>query len=63
MRAVRHAPAKQHNPVLSRAVCVLGQVIGAGLLAENTARAELTTAGRFLIGRRLLRWLPAGSDE
>lgn len=47
---VRHAPSGQHNAVLARAAYALGQLVGAGLLAEHTARAELTTAGGVLIG-------------
>lgn len=47
---VRHAPTGQHNTVLSRAAYALGQLAGAGLLDQNTARAELTSAGGFLIG-------------
>ncbi|MGH3912524.1 MAG: bifunctional DNA primase/polymerase [Pseudonocardiaceae bacterium] len=47
---VRHAPPGQHNTVLCRAAYALGQLIGAGLLDEDTARAELTAAGGFLIG-------------
>ncbi|MGH3916356.1 MAG: bifunctional DNA primase/polymerase [Pseudonocardiaceae bacterium] len=47
---VRHAPPGQHNAVLCRAAYALGQLLGARLLDENTARAELTAAGGFLIG-------------
>jgi hypothetical protein len=47
---VRTAPPGQHNAVLCRAAYALGQLIGAGLLDEPTARAELTTAAGALIG-------------
>jgi hypothetical protein len=47
---VRGAPPGQHNAVLCRAAYALGQLIGAGLLDEATARAELTTAASPLIG-------------
>jgi len=47
---VRHAPAGRHNAVLCRAAYALGQLVGAGLLAHATARAELVSAGGFLIG-------------
>jgi hypothetical protein len=47
---VRTAPPGQHNAVLCRAAYALGQLIGAGLLDEATARAELTTAANALIG-------------
>lgn len=47
---VRHAVAGQHNAVLSRAAYALGQLAGAGLLATETARAELRTAADVLIG-------------
>ncbi|MDQ2882620.1 MAG: bifunctional DNA primase/polymerase [Actinomycetota bacterium] len=46
---VRTAPPGQHNAVLCRAAYALGQLIGAGLLDPDTARAELTTAARALI--------------
>ena len=46
---VRTAPPGQHNAVLCRAAYALGQLIGAGLLDEATARAELTTAASALI--------------
>jgi hypothetical protein len=36
--------------MLCRAAYALGQLIGAGLLDETTARAELTTAAQSLIG-------------
>ena len=47
---VRHAPPGQHNAVLCRAAYALGQLVGAGVLAHATARAELVSAGGFLIG-------------
>jgi hypothetical protein len=47
---VRTAPSGQHNAVLCRAAYALGQLTGAGLLDETTARAELTTAAQVLIG-------------
>jgi hypothetical protein len=47
---VRTAPPGQHNAVLCRAAYALGQLIGAGLLTEATARADLTTAADALIG-------------
>ncbi|HEX2301110.1 MAG TPA: bifunctional DNA primase/polymerase, partial [Pseudonocardiaceae bacterium] len=47
---VRHAPPGQHNAVLSRAAYALGQLVGAGVLAEELARAELASAAGFLIG-------------
>ncbi|MGH3721936.1 MAG: bifunctional DNA primase/polymerase, partial [Pseudonocardiaceae bacterium] len=46
---VRTAPGGQHNAVLCRAAYALGQLVGAGLLDEATARAELTTAAGALI--------------
>ncbi|MGH3829219.1 MAG: bifunctional DNA primase/polymerase [Pseudonocardiaceae bacterium] len=46
---VHTAPPGQHNAVLCRAAYALGQLIGAGLLTEDTARAELTTAAGSLI--------------
>ncbi|MGH8921539.1 MAG: hypothetical protein ACRD0H_24915 [Actinomycetes bacterium] len=46
---VRTAPPHQHNAVLCRAAYALGQLIGAGLLNQNTARAELTAAADALI--------------
>jgi hypothetical protein len=48
-RRVRTAPPGQHNAVLCRAAYALGQLVGAGLLHEATARAELTTAADALI--------------
>ena len=47
---VRTAPLGQHNAVLCRAAYALGQLVGAGLLDETTARAELTNAAQVLIG-------------
>ncbi len=47
---VRHAPAGRHNAVLCRAAYALGQLVGAGLLDHAAARAELVSAGGFLIG-------------
>lgn len=47
---VRHAPPGQHNAVLSRAAYALGQLVGAGLLGQDLALAELTSAAGFLIG-------------
>jgi hypothetical protein len=46
---VRTAPSGQHNAVLCRAAYALGQLVGAELLVEATARAELTTAAEVLI--------------
>lgn len=46
---VRTAPAGQHNAVLSRAAYALGQLAGAHLLDQATARTELTTAAQALI--------------
>lgn len=46
---VRHAPRGQHNAVLCRAAYALGQLVGAGLLDTDTARADLTTAADALI--------------
>jgi hypothetical protein len=46
---VRTAPPGQHNAVLCRAAYALGQLVGAGLLHETTARADLTTAADALI--------------
>jgi len=46
---VRTAPSGQHNAVLCRAAYALGQLVGAGLLHEATARADLTTAAEALI--------------
>jgi hypothetical protein len=46
---VRTALPTQHNAVLCRAAYALGQLIGAGLLDQDTARAELTTAAESLI--------------
>jgi hypothetical protein len=46
---VHTAPPGQHNAVLCRAAYALGQLVGAGLLHEATARADLTTAAGALI--------------
>jgi hypothetical protein len=46
---VRTAPRGQHNAMLCRAAYALGQLVGAGLLDETTARAELTTAAGVLV--------------
>ena len=46
---VRQARPGQHNAVLCRAAYALGQLVGAGLLGDTTARAELTTAAESLI--------------
>lgn len=46
---VRTAPPGQHNAMLCRAAYALGQLVGAGLLAQDTARAELTTAAEALL--------------
>jgi Bifunctional DNA primase/polymerase, N-terminal len=46
---VRTAPPGQHNAILCRAAYALGQLIGAGLLNETTARTELTTAADHFI--------------
>jgi hypothetical protein len=46
---VRNAPPGRHNAALCRAAYALGQLIGARLLDEDTARAELTTAAAALI--------------
>jgi hypothetical protein len=41
---VRSAPSGQRNKVLSTAAYALGQLVGANVLDENTARAELRAA-------------------
>ncbi|MGH3754999.1 MAG: hypothetical protein ACRDRP_20340 [Pseudonocardiaceae bacterium] len=46
---VRTAPPGQHNALLCRAAYALGQLVGAQLLTEATARTELTTAAQALI--------------
>ncbi|MGH3711052.1 MAG: bifunctional DNA primase/polymerase, partial [Pseudonocardiaceae bacterium] len=46
---VRTAPRGQHNAVLCRAAYALGQLIGAGVLDDATARADLTTAAGSLV--------------
>ncbi|MGH3820913.1 MAG: bifunctional DNA primase/polymerase, partial [Pseudonocardiaceae bacterium] len=38
-----------HNAVLCRAAYALGQLIGAGVLDDATARADLTTAAGSLV--------------
>jgi hypothetical protein len=50
VQRVRTAPPGQHNAVLCRAAYALGQLIGAGLLDDTTARAELTAAAGALVG-------------
>jgi hypothetical protein len=47
---VRTAPPGQHNAVLCRAAYALGQLIGAGLLDQDTARTELTAAAGVFAG-------------
>jgi hypothetical protein len=47
---VRTALPGQHNAALCRAADALGQLVGAGLLDQHTARAELTTAASPLVG-------------
>lgn len=47
---VRQAPSGQHNAVLSRAAYRCGQLVGAGVLDVDTAKAELSSAAGFLIG-------------
>ena len=47
---VRIAPPGQHNAVLCRAAYALGQLVGAGLLQDAVARADLTTAAESLVG-------------
>lgn len=46
---VRTAPPGQHNAALCRAAYALGQLVGAGLLDQDTARVELTNAADALI--------------
>jgi Bifunctional DNA primase/polymerase, N-terminal len=46
---VRTAPSGQHNAVLCRAAYALGQLVGAGLLDQDTARTELAAAASPLI--------------
>lgn len=46
---VRTAPPGQHNARLCRAAYALGQLVGAQLLTEATARAELTAAAETLV--------------
>ena len=64
---VRTAPPGQHNATLCRAAYALGQLIGAGLLDETTARTELTTAAQILVSadcdctlREITRVITAG---
>ncbi|WP_020673852.1 bifunctional DNA primase/polymerase [Amycolatopsis nigrescens] len=42
--AVRHAPLGERNHILCRASYALGQLVGAGVLDEHTARTELESA-------------------
>ncbi|MGH3511180.1 MAG: bifunctional DNA primase/polymerase [Acidimicrobiales bacterium] len=64
---VRMVPPGQHNAVLCRAAYALGQLVGAGLVDTDTARAELTTAAQALINadchctpREIARVITAG---
>lgn len=64
---VHTAPSGQHNAVLCRASYALGQLVGAGLLDETVARAELSTAAEVLISadcdctpREITRVITAG---
>jgi Bifunctional DNA primase/polymerase, N-terminal len=64
---VRSAPPGHHNAVLCRAAYALGQLVGAGLLTEGIARAELATAATVLISadcdctpREITRVITAG---
>jgi len=64
---VRTAPPGQHNALLCRAAYALGQLVGAQLLTEATARTELTTAAQALINadchctpREITRVITAG---
>jgi hypothetical protein len=64
---IRTAPPGQHNAMLCRAAYALGQLVGAGLLTQDTARAELTTAADVLISadcgcthREIARVITAG---
>jgi hypothetical protein len=64
---VRTAPPGQHNAMLCRAAYALGQLVGAGLLTQDTAQAELTTAADVLISadcrctpREITRVISAG---
>jgi hypothetical protein len=50
VQRVRAASPGQHNAVLCRAAYALGQLVGAGLLDQGSARAELTAAASALIG-------------
>jgi hypothetical protein len=67
---VRSAPPGQHNAVLCRAAYALGQLVGAGLLTEATARTELATAAAVLVSadcectpREITRVITAGLTE
>lgn len=64
---VRSAPPGQHNATLCRAAYALGQLVGAGLLTQELARAELTAAANVLISadcdctpREITRVISAG---
>jgi hypothetical protein len=64
---VRTAPPGQHNASLCRAAYALGQLVGAQLIAEDTARTELTTAAVAFINadcdctpREITRVITAG---
>jgi Bifunctional DNA primase/polymerase, N-terminal len=64
---VRTAPPGQHNAVLCRAAYALGQLVGAGLLDQAAARADLTAAAEVLISadcdctpREITRVITAG---
>jgi hypothetical protein len=64
---VRSGPPGQHNALLCRAAYALGQLVGAGLLTEEIARAELTVAASVLISadcdcspREITRVISAG---
>lgn len=46
---VRSAPPGQHNAVLCRAAYALGQLVGARLLSDETAREYLTAAADALV--------------
>lgn len=64
---VRTAPPGQHNALLCRAAYALGQLVGAGLLAETAARTALTASAAPLISsdcdcipREITRVITAG---
>jgi hypothetical protein len=64
---VRTAPPGQHNATLCRAAYALGQLVGAGLLTQDTAQAVLTAAADVLISadcgctpREIARVITAG---